>query len=146
MVSHELLADIFHYLLNAAFKFRLVGYSLFIISITCSYVVSERNSQQQTHPYFRLKTTDLISTTGVLSTTSRDFTLILQGGSTAMMRVLWRPIGLGLCGERVANTPCIGFSLFPLGWTFNIERSARCIQVKTTISSPASNPSKASAY
>jgi len=42
------LVDIFLYLLNAALKLRLVGYSLFIISITYSYVVPEGNSQQQT--------------------------------------------------------------------------------------------------
>jgi len=46
--ANMLLVDIFLYLFNAALKFRLVGYSLFIISITCPYVVSERNSQQQT--------------------------------------------------------------------------------------------------
>jgi hypothetical protein len=33
-----LLVAIFLYLFNAALKFRLVGYSLFIISMTCSYV------------------------------------------------------------------------------------------------------------
>jgi len=37
-------SDIFLYLFNAALKFRLVRHSLFIVSITRSYVVSKRNS------------------------------------------------------------------------------------------------------
>ena len=45
-----LLVDILLYPFNADLKFGLAGHSLFIISITCSYVVSERNSQQQTWP------------------------------------------------------------------------------------------------
>jgi len=39
-----LLVDISLYLFNAALKFRFVGYSLFIISITCSYVVSDKTA------------------------------------------------------------------------------------------------------
>jgi len=45
-----LLVDIFLYLFNAALKFRLAGHSLFIISVTCAYVVSEKQSTVDPHP------------------------------------------------------------------------------------------------
>ena len=91
--------------------------------------------------------TGFISRSGVPSSASSGATR-RRPLSLSILRIftLWRPIGFGREGDRVANTPFKGASSFPRGCAKSLSLSAKCSHVKSRTSRPASRPSIPSRY
>ncbi len=65
------------------------------------------------------------------------------GSLTSSTVTVCRPMGFGRSGERVANTPVIGRLGSLRGRVSKVSRSARCNQVSSTTTDPASIPCSA---
>ena len=82
-----------------------------------------------------------MSTTGVPSIASSGPT---RNRKPSLSKILTRcrPIGLGLSGDRVPNTPVNGLFMSLPGCTFITVRRARCSHVSKITSSPTATRSK----
>ena len=56
---------------------------------------------------------------GVPSKASMSSTVIIQSSMDFILHTV-NPMRFGRTGERVAKTPVMGISLFPLGWTLSM--------------------------
>ena len=84
--------------------------------------------------------TGLISISGVPSRTSRLDTLIFPASFISTISTSWSPIGFGLSGDLVANTPLVlALGLF-LGLVSRTVRSPLSNHVSNIILAPFSNP------